>query len=140
MKYIISSLLLCITLNMNAQNNKAFLGKWLTEDKDSVIEFFVSKDGKYTAKIVELIPATDKNGKTILDKNNPNPAKRHLPVQGLTIFYDFEYEDGKLTKGKLYDPRTGKDYRGKIWIEDDELMVRGYIGFLYGTKAFSKVE
>jgi len=36
--------------------------------------------------------------------------------------------------GDILDPENGKVYRCKVWVEQGNLMVRGYIAFLYRTQ------
>ena len=55
-------------------------------------------------------------------------------MEGL-IKDDQEYGDGNIL-----DPDNGKVYRCKIWIEDNQLKVRGYIGPFYRTQSWLKVD
>lgn len=116
-----------------------FLGKWLSEEKDGIVEIY--KEGNlYQGKLIKMIPEQKENGKPILDKHNPDKSKCTRKVLGIDTFIDFKYDDGELTNGKLYDPKSGKNYKGKLWIEEGNLMVRGYIGFLYETQTWTRVK
>ncbi len=129
-------ILLILTTTLRAQE---FEGKWLVQKKDGVVKIF-KKGNKYFGKVVKAIPSKGKNGKLLLDEKNPDPTKRNQPIQGLTFLTDFKLKGKELVGGKLYDSRTGKSYKGKIWIENGKLMVRGYLGIFYETRVWTRVK
>ncbi len=43
-------------------------------------------------------------------------------------------DDNEWTEGTILDPGNGKVYKCKIFREKENLMVRGYWGFLYRTQ------
>lgn len=113
------------------------VGTWFNQAKDAKIEIY--KCGtKYCGKIVWLkipnYPEGSKDGTPgtpKLDHNNPDQTLRKTPVMGLVIVRDFVY-DGKDTwkDGKVYDPKNGKTYSGKITLASPtQLNLRGFIGF-----------
>ena len=55
-------------------------------------------------------------------------------IDGLIKNHD-EYGDGSIL-----DPENGKVYRCKIWVEDKQLKVRGYLGPFYRTQSWLKAE
>ncbi len=64
-----------------------------------------------------------------LDHNNPDPALRSRSLCNLEIGSGFEPSgDTEATGGRLYDPESGKTYKGNIALEGDILKLRGYIG------------
>lgn len=69
-----------------------------------------------------------------LDHNNPDPALRKRSLCNLEIGSDFTIAgDTQATGGRLYDPESGKTYKGNINLEGDILKLRGYIGIaLFG--------
>jgi uncharacterized protein (DUF2147 family) len=112
------------------------LGAWLNGEKDAQIEIFKCGE-KYCGKIVWLkdlnypegskdgIPGTPK-----IDHHNPDPAHRKDPIIGLQIVHDFVFAgDGRWTGGRVYDPKNGKTYSGKMTlVSPRQLDLRGYIG------------
>jgi uncharacterized protein (DUF2147 family) len=102
----------------------AVLGNWLTEPKDGIIQITRSVAGLYEGRIV----GGNQPGK--LDSNNPDVAKRALPLRGQVILHDLKYDgDGKWVDGTIYDPQGGKTYRCKLELRGDgTLKVRGFIG------------
>ena len=112
------------------------LGVWDNQEKDAKIEIFKCGE-KYCGKIVWLkepnypegsdegLPGTPR-----LDNNNPDPMQRTRPVIGLRIMHDFAYAgDDRWKGGKVYDPKNGKTYSGKMTlVSPGKLNLRGFIG------------
>jgi len=133
-----------------AQDADAILGTWLNGEGTAHVEIY--KDGgKYFGKIVWLkipeYPADDPKGmagKTKIDRENPDPARRNDPVLGLRMLRDFRFDSpGHWKDGRIYDPKNGKDYKSKMTLEKpDVLKVRGFIGIsLIGrTDTWTKVK
>jgi len=100
---------------------RQILGKWLTQDKDGVIQISRSASGRLEGRIVGGEGADDKN---------PDPALRGRPLNGAVILQGFRYAgDGRWADGTIYDPDNGKTYKCNMQLKDaDTLSVRGYIG------------
>lgn len=101
---------------------------------DDVIGIYWSplKDGK----IQIYKKGTKYYGKTIWGKNptkdvnNPDASLRNRDVIGLEFLKDFEFDgDDEWIDGTVYDPQSGKTYSCKMWLEDGDLVLKGYIGF-----------
>jgi uncharacterized protein (DUF2147 family) len=112
------------------------LGEWFNGEKDAKIEISRCAD-KYCGKIVWLkepnYPEGSKDGSPgtpKLDHNNPDVALKKSPVIGLRIVHGFTFaEDDVWKDGRVYDPKNGKTYKGKITlISPTQLNLRGYIG------------
>jgi len=117
-----------------AQNNSkadAIVGKWLTEDKDAIVQIFKSK-GKYYGRLFWIKDPLDEDGKPKLDKENPDPELRSRPLKGLIFLHGFVYDedDNEWEDGKIYDPKTGNTYSSYMELDgNNTLNLRGYIGF-----------
>jgi uncharacterized protein (DUF2147 family) len=112
------------------------LGVWDNQEKSAKIEIFKCAE-KYCGKIVELkepnypegseegVPGTPK-----LDNNNTDPNLRMTPRLGLVIVRDFVHAgENKWVDGKVYDPKKGKTYSGKMTlVSPNQLELRGFIG------------
>ncbi|MEY4594263.1 MAG: hypothetical protein RIQ47_673 [Bacteroidota bacterium] len=104
------------------------VGLWLNQEGTAHVQ--ISRIGStYTGKIVWLKEPTE-NGRPRTDKNNPEAAKRAMPLMGLVILKDFVFDadDAEWTDGTIYDPKNGKTYSCTMTLEDGRLNVRGYIG------------
>jgi len=69
------------------------------------------------------------------DIHNPQPALRSRALCGLEIGSGFTLRDPSHgAGGTLYDPKTGKTYRGTITADGAKLELRGYVGIpLFGA-------
>ena len=104
-----------------------FTGTWLSGDGDGLIEIQV--DGTAIAARILGSPKSDRD-RPETDTLNPDPTLRDRPLIGLNIFSGFTYDgDGKWSGGFIYDPNSGKTYRGKLRLVDtNTIEVRGFIG------------
>lgn len=78
-----------------------------------------------------------------VDTNNPDAALRTRPLCGLQIGQGFHGNDpNKAEGGRLYDPRSGKTYKGSMISQGDVLLLRGYVGVsMFGrTARWSRVQ
>jgi uncharacterized protein (DUF2147 family) len=121
-----------------ADEGDAILGFWQTEPSTAGpahVEI-VRSGTTYSGHIVWVerptYPADDEGGmagQTIVDRNNPDEARRRAPIIGLVIVRDFVYAgDNQWKDGFIYDPDNGKTYRCKARLEGETLKLRGYIG------------
>ena len=131
----------CLILSL-AFSNHAYAQKdqieriWYNGDKTSKIQIYLAKDGNYYGKIFWLNEPNDKDtGKPKLDKENPDEKLRGRPIQDLIIMTGFKKNpDNKdeYIDGKIYDPKKGKTYCGRVNFKGKTLDLRGYIcGFTF---------
>jgi len=106
----------------------AILGVWQTHgDKPAKIQIYLSA-GRYYGKIISLRDPLE-NGKPVVDKNNPDVAKRGQPVIGLVLLTGFTFDSDEWNDGHIYDPESGKTYSCILTLKDaNTLRVRGYVG------------
>lgn len=91
-----------------AQNKgDLILGRWITDNGDSRIEFY-QKEGKYYGKIIWLKEPLKPDGTAKTDIKNPNPAMRNRSILGLVIVSELEFKNGQFVNGKIYSPKEGK--------------------------------
>ena len=99
------------------------LGDW-REASGSVIRIAPCGDA-LCAKLVLVSAAAPVS----VDGMNPDSSLRTRPLCGLLIGEGFRSSDpNKADDGKLYDPKTGKTYKGTMTSEGDVLLLRGYVG------------
>ena len=82
----------------------------------------------------------------MLDKENPDDKLKTQPVLNLVIMTGFkknpENKD-EYIDGKIYDPKKGKTYCGKITFKGKTLDLRGYLcslTFLGRNEVWEQVE
>lgn len=111
------------------------IGQWFTAGERARVEIF-ERDGRYHGRIAWL--EDEEDGEIRLDINNPDPANRDRRIVGLEILRGFEYrDDGSFTGGRIYDPESGRTYRARMTLRDENtLEVRGFVGIA----AFGRTE
>jgi uncharacterized protein (DUF2147 family) len=80
-------------------------GTWLTQSGDSKVRIQPC-GAEYCGSIVWL-------SREIKDTHNPDPALRQRSLLGLPIIFNMK-ASGETYAGKLYNPRNGKIYSGKL--------------------------
>lgn len=133
---IISSV---IAFQTNAQS---IVGKWKTIDDEtgkpkSIVEIFM-KNGKAYGKIIKLFREPGEDPDPICD--DCTDYRKDQKVIGMTIITDMVQEDDEWEDGEILDPKNGKVYDCRLWVEDGKLMVRGYIAFFFRTQTWLPVK
>ncbi len=120
------------------------IGKWKTIDDEtnqpkSIVEIYM-RNGKFYGRVDSLFrkPGEDPNPKC--DKCPDDDPRKDKLVLGMEIIKDMVKDGNEYTGGTILDPKKGKIYRCKLWIEDGKLKVRGYIAFFYRTQTWYRVE
>ena len=137
--HLLLAVFLCSMFGLNAQ---PVLGKWKTIDdqtgkEKSIVEIYEEK-GKVYGKIVEILNKDRIN--VVCDKCEGN--KKDQPVLGMVIIEGLEQDEAVYKGGTILDPEKGKEYKCKIWIDEEDmnkLNVRGYIAFLFRTQNWYRV-
>lgn len=126
--------LMMLTLFAVAANAQNILGKWKTEAGDANVEIY-QQGGKVNGKIVWL-----QKGPDTKDTHNPDAKLRERKLVGVNILSDLTKKDNKWEGGKIYDPKTGKTYKCSIWMEGDQLKVRGHLGIFHDTQTWNRTD
>ena len=58
----------------------------------------------------------------------------------MIIIKDMVQDGDEWEDGTILDPKKGKIYDCKLWVEDGNLKVRGYLFFLYRTQTWFRVK
>jgi len=142
MKYTLSFLLLTmLSFSLNAQD---LIGKWKTIDDEtgkakSIVEISL-QDGVYVGTIVELFRSPEEDQDPIC--NSCTDDRKDQKIKGMQIVRGMEKDDDEFKDGTICDPKNGKIYDCKMWIEDDPnvLFVRGYVAFFFRTQEWIRVK
>lgn len=125
-----------------AQSN-SIVGKWKTiDDKTkepkSIVHIF-ERDGKYYGKIESLFIKEGDNPDPVCDKCPDKDPRKDQPTKGMEILKDLVQKGDGYSGGTILDPKEGKIYSCKLWVENGNLMVRGYIAFFFRTQTWLPV-
>jgi len=134
MLFVIMSL---VALDVSAESSISPAGLWETFDDDGHLESTVEvrvDDGSLFANIVMLHNSVEEN--PVCDKCKGDLFGK--PVIGMQVFDGLTLKRGIWQKGTVFDPKTGDTYKGKVWLDGEMLLVRGYVGFVYKTKVWRR--
>ncbi|MFT6843913.1 MAG: hypothetical protein ACJAUV_000080 [Flavobacteriales bacterium] len=117
---------------------QSIFGTWKTIDDEtgkpkSIVEIF-EKDGKAFGKIIKLFREPNENQDPICDKCTDD--RKDQKILGMEIIREMMQDDDEWEDGTIMDPKKGTVYDCKMWIEDGNLQVRGYIAFFFRTQTW----
>lgn len=142
MKSSLVIILLCFTVDLTLA--QSVIGKWKTIDDNtgearSIVDVF-ERGGKVYGKITKLFRKPGENPDPVCDECETNDPRYLKKIIGMEFMEGLIKDDQEYGDGNILDPDNGKVYRCKIWIEDNQLKVRGYIGPFYRTQSWLKVD
>ena len=112
-------------------------GLWNTFDKAGALQSTVEvsvQEGRLYANIVSIHNLAEEN--PLFEKCVGDLKGK--PVIGMQVINGLSRKNNIWHKGTVFDPETGSAYKGRVWLEDGMLMVRGYLGFVYQTKSWQR--
>ncbi len=122
------------------------VGKWKTIDDEtgapkSIVDIF-EKNGKYFGRVVKLFRKPNEDQDPVCKECDSEDPRFNKKIIGMEILKDMEKEkeDDEYEDGSILDPNNGKVYRCKIWIDGQDLKLRGYLGPFYRTQTWKKAE
>jgi len=97
-------------------------GVWKSNDDEYMIKI-TSLGHQFQARIVWLKSEFDLSGNPLLDIKNPDEKYRKIPLKGLKILSDLQYNAAhdQWINGKIYLPQEGKYYSCKATIKGNML-------------------
>lgn len=118
------------------------IGRWVTIDDElnerrSLVTIY-EEDGTLYARIDSLYRHPDEEQDPVCEKCDGE--RKNQRIIGMTIMWDMEQKGDEWSGGRILDPKKGKIYRCKIWIEGGNLRVRGYLGPFYRTQTWLPAE
>jgi uncharacterized protein (DUF2147 family) len=124
---------------------KTVIGVWETIDDEtnkakSHVKVYKAKNGKIYGKVIKIIDP--KKQDAVCSKCDDDDSRKDQKIMGMLILKHLVKDGDEYDDGEILDPAKGKTYDCKIWLDEDDkdvLKVRGYIGFLYRTQTWNRV-
>ncbi len=142
MNIIKVSLILLFSFLISNSYSQSIIGTWKSIDDEtgkekSIVEIYM-KDGKAFGKITKLFLSPNE----IQDPfcTECTDSRKGQKVIGMTIITNMEKDGDEWEDGEILDPGNGKTYDCKLWVEDGNLQVRGYISFFFRTQTWLKAD
>ena len=135
MKTLLTFILLAFASTSFSQD---IFGKWKTIDDEtgkpkSIVEI-TERDGKAYGKILKLFREPGEDPDPVCD--DCTDYRKDKKVIGMTIVTDMVKDGDEWEDGEILDPKNGKVYDCRMWVEDGNLKVRGYIAFFFRTQTW----
>lgn len=123
---------------------ESILGKWKTIDDEngkprSVVEIYKKGDLFY-GKVVDMYLEPHEDPDPVCDDCDEDDDRYMKKVRGMEILRGAKKDEEEYVDGKILDPENGKVYNCKLWLEDGDLKLRGYIAFFFRTQTWLKFE
>jgi uncharacterized protein (DUF2147 family) len=127
-RQIIFSLFLFTNLTLFAQTKaSAILGIWETEAKDGKMELYQCGNS-YCGKLLKGADIINPDGSSKKDVKNPDPQLRSRDLVGIEILTGLSFDGKEYQNGRIYNGANGKTYKCYVWLKNDVLHLRGYLG------------
>ncbi len=133
--------LLCILLTANCYA-QSILGNWKTIDDEtnepkSIVEI-TERNGKFYGKIIKLFRKPGEDPDPLCTECPESDSRYNKKVLGMEIIQNMTTDDNEYSGGTILDPKVGKIYRCRLWVEAESLKVRGYWGPFYRTQTWQR--
>ncbi len=144
MKKILQILAVTFFIGNSAIGQDIVIGKWKTIDDStgeprSIVDVY-ERGGKVYGKITKLYRKPGEDPDPVCDDCETDNPRFMKKIIGMEIMEGLVKDDQEYGGGFILDPENGKVYRCKIWVEDNQLKVRGYIGPFYRTQNWLKAD
>ena len=146
LKKIVMSLFLTSILVVSITQlsfSQSAIGVWKTIDDEtnkvkSHIKIY-TVGNELRGKIIKIFP---EKGEEVNPKcKKCTGDKKGKPIIGMVILSDMKKDGKEWSSGTILDPDNGKLYSCKIWCESNNVLkVRGYIGWLYRTQTWKRLQ
>jgi uncharacterized protein (DUF2147 family) len=138
------SLLLPFLFLVMPVHAQTIIGKWRTIDDDSgeqrsIVEVF-EKGGKFYGRVIRIFPQPGEDPDPICEECDDDDPRKGKKIIGMQILTGLEPLNDQYANGDILDPENGKVYRCKLWLEGNDLKVRGYWGPFYRTQTWKKAD
>jgi uncharacterized protein (DUF2147 family) len=139
---LLAVVFLSCSLAQVAAQQKKVIGTWKAVDNGTndvrvhvqIFEF----EGKLYGKVVKLVKSSNDQRCTIC------PGElRNKPLMGMMVLEKLQLQNGFYQNGKLLDTQSGRWYSCQMWLKEEDpdiLVVRGFLGFIYKTQYWYRVE
>ncbi len=144
MKKNLQILAVAFFIGNSAVGQNIVIGKWKTIDDStgeprSIVDVY-ERGGKIYGKITKLYRKPGEDPDPVCDDCETDNPRFMKKIIGMEIMEGLVKDDQEYGGGFILDPENGKVYRCKIWVEDNQLKVRGYIGPFYRTQNWLKAD
>jgi len=140
----LSCLFALVSCKSYAQNSSLTANEWINSEHNMVIKFY-EHQGKFFGKIIWLKDSIEESNEPKRDIYNENPKLRSRKVLGsdLILHMEGKRNDTKWTNGSYYYFETGHTYNAQMYLDGDNLYIKGYwwwFKFLGKTRKWERLK
>lgn len=122
--------------------SQSVLGKWVTIDdetgeKKSVVEI-TERGEKLYGTITNLFRNPGEDPDPICSECPEDDERYNKKVIGMEIIRDMSQDGDEYSDGTILDPKVGRIYRCRLWLDGENLKVRGYWGPFFRTQVWQR--
>jgi uncharacterized protein (DUF2147 family) len=116
---------------------QTILGFWATYDDvtgelKSEVNLY-EKNGEIYGNITKLYLKPGDPKDPVCDECDEDDPRYKQKILGMEIIKGLKKDGDEYNGGNVLDPENGSVYKCRVWLEDGNLILRGYIGFsLFG--------
>lgn len=142
-RFILLPVLLCLfSTGLAWAKQGSIVGNWKTiDDKTnepkSIVQIY-QRGGKYYGRVTRLFRKKGEDPDPRCTKCADSDPRKGKRVKGMVILKDLVKKGEEYSGGKILDPKNGKVYKCKIWLEKGSLKVRGYVGIFFRTQTWHR--
>jgi uncharacterized protein (DUF2147 family) len=124
------------------QGEPDVVGVWMDHTKRGAIEIMPC-GARLCGYVYWVKDAVSRNGKPVLDTNNPDPVRRGKPMCGTQILVNLAQKERARIghvwgSGSIYNPEEGQSFDAEVkLISPNELSVLGYLGVKFMGEQFT---
>ena len=120
--------------------SQSIFGKWKSIDDEtgeakSIVEIYQSGE-KLEGKIISLINPPPDDPDPVCSECPKDDERYMEKVIGMVIIRDMAPDGDEFAGGTVLKPDEGRVYKCRIWLDEDQLKVRGYWGPFYRTQTW----
>jgi uncharacterized protein (DUF2147 family) len=136
-----SILIFILFLFFSNIQSQSVLGRWKAINEENgkaicIVEIY-KEEGQYFGKVKRILKEVDRDRLC----SNCEGDLKDAPVEGMVVIEGLEKDGDYYSGGTALDPKSGKEYRCKIWLDEldpDVLKVRGYLAIFYRTQSWER--
>lgn len=117
------AVLICFNIALPAWGTEEaeIFGRYWNPDRDGIVEVYREGD-RVQGRVIWSATA-------LIDAKNRDKTLRGRDMLGVPFLTGFRFDgDDRWTGGLVYAPDNGRTYRGRLWLEDGNLKMRGFVG------------
>jgi uncharacterized protein (DUF2147 family) len=141
-KSLIAFLLLILLFSTYSFAQKTVVGTWkavddATNDVRAHVQIFEFQ-GKMYGKVTKMVKLAPDQKCSLC----PGDLKDQ-PIMGMLMLEKLQFRDGFYKNGKMLDIQNGKWYSCQMWLKDEDpdvLVIRNFLGFIYRTQYWYRVD